>query len=147
MTRPVGLGLGELRQGFQALELGRAPIVVAHVALLGVGHAANTTIHVAEHLEFRGRFTRWARVEGDRRGWMAVSSSGNSDGFAEIEPHIQPWQRDTMIGSARSRAVPARIVIRVARDLIRRNPAALLPSNPEPGSRSEAALLQRLSSR
>ena len=119
----------------------------AHVALLGVGHTANTTIHVAEHLEFRGRFTRWARVQGDQPGWMAVSCGGDSDGFAAIEPHIRPWQRDAMVGSAYCRAVPARIVIQVARDLIRRNPAALLPSSREPGSRSEAALRQYLSSR
>ncbi len=99
----------------------------ALIVLLGVGHTVNTTIHVAEHLERRGSFTRFARVDDRPEGWIAVRGiGGNSSGFDAIEPHLRPSTRETAIGNARCRAVPAQRVIDVARRLIRRDETALL---------------------
>ena len=69
----------------------------------------NTTIHVAEHLEHRGRFTRFARVDDRPEGWVAVHKlGGQSDGFGAIEPHLRPWCSDWPIWRI-SRAAGARV--------------------------------------
>ena len=117
----------------------------AWILLLGVGHEANTTIHVAENLEHRGGFTRYARVADDPRGWTAVRNvGGTSSGFPAIEPHLRGIQREARIGSARCLAVPAADSIRVARALIRRDPAALLaPESLTPGSQASNAVAKR----
>ena len=117
----------------------------AWILLLGVGHESNTTLHVAENLEHRGGYTRFARVDDDPRGWTAVRNvGGTSSGFPAIEPHLRGIQREARIGSARCLAVPAADTIRVARALIRREPAALLaPEELTPGSQASDALAKR----
>ena len=117
----------------------------AWVLLLGVDHTTNTTIHIAEHLEHRGRFTRFARVDDRPEGWVAVHNlGGDSSGFEAIAPHLEPWTRETTIGAARCRAVPAQRVIDVARRLIRDDPAALINPRIDKDSRSQAAIAQRV---
>ena len=115
------------------------------ILLLGVGHESNTTIHVAENLEQRGGFTRYARVAEDPPGWTAVHAvGGSSSGFPAIEPHLADFQREATIGAARCLAMPASDTIRVARTLIRRNPAALLAKDElTPGSGAAEALGKR----
>ncbi len=115
------------------------------ILLLGVGHESNTTIHVAENFEHRGGFTRHARVATDPRGWTAVHAvGGSSSGFPAIEPHLAGIQRETTIGAARCLTMPAAETIRVARALIRRDPAALLPQEKlTPGSVAAEALAKR----
>ena len=116
------------------------------ILLLGVGHESNTTIHVAENLEQRGGFTRYARVAEDPPGWTAVHAvGGSSSGFPAIEPHLAGIQRETTIGAARCLAMPAADTIRVARTLIRRDPAALLALEKRtPGSTASDAFAKRL---
>ena len=117
----------------------------AWILLLGVGHWSNTTIHVAENLEHRGGYTRFARVADDPRGWAAVRNvGGTSSGFPDIEPYLRGIQRETTIGAARCLTMPAAEAIRVARDLIRRDPAALLTAEERtPGGRASDALAKR----
>ena len=117
----------------------------AWILLLGVGHWSNTTIHVAENLEHRGGYTRFARIADDPRGWTAVRNvGGTSSGFPAIEPHLTVMQRETTIGAARCLTVPAADTIRVARELIRRDPAALLtPEDRAPGGRASDAVAKR----
>lgn len=117
----------------------------AWILLLGVGHWSNTTIHVAENHEHRGGYTRFARVADDPRGWTAVRNvGGTSSGFPAIEPHLTGIQRETTIGAARCLTVPAGDTIRVARELIRRDPAALLtPEDRAPGGRASDAIAKR----
>ncbi len=115
------------------------------VVLLGVAHNRNTTIHVAENLEHRGGHTRFARVAADPRGWKGVHRvGGESEGFPAIEPHLDGIQRETIIGAARCRAAPAADLIRVARELIRRDPTALVdPNDLKPGNRPSEAIAKR----
>ncbi len=117
----------------------------AWILLLGVGHESNTTIHVAENLEHRGGYTRFARVDDDPRGWTAVRNvGGTSSGFPAIEPQLRGIQREARIGDARCLAVPAADTIRVARVLIRRDPAALLaPEQLTPASQASDAVAKR----
>lgn len=117
----------------------------AWILLLGVGHWSNTTIHVAENLEHRGGFTSFARVADDPRGWTAVRNvGGSSSGFPAIEPHLRGIQRQTRIGGARCLAMPAAEIIRVARELIRQDPTAMLASDRDtPGTTAFDALAKR----
>ena len=117
----------------------------AWILLLGVGHESNTTIHVAENLEHRGGYTRFARVDDGPRGWTAVRNvGGTSSGFPAIEPQLRGIQREARIGGARCLAVPAADTIRVARVLIRRDPAALLaPEQLTPASQASDAVAKR----
>ena len=117
----------------------------AWILLLGVGHGSNTTIHVAENLEHRGGFTRFARVADDPRGWAAVRDvGGSSSGFPAIEPHLRSIQRETRIGDARCLTMPAAETIKVARALIREDPTAMLaPDSGTPGTTAHDALAKR----
>lgn len=117
----------------------------AWILLLGVGHETNTTIHVAENLEHRGGFTRFARVADDPRGWTAVRNVGGmSSGFPAIEPHLAGIQRETRIGDARCLTMPAADTIRVARELIRADPKAMLASDHDtPGTTAFDSLAKR----
>ncbi|MCY4114922.1 MAG: AAC(3) family N-acetyltransferase [Chloroflexi bacterium] len=117
----------------------------AWILLLGVGHESNTTIHVAENFEHRGGFTSFARVADDPRGWTAVRNvGGSSSGFPAIEPHLRGIQRATRIGGARCLAMPAAEIIRVARELIRGDPTAMLASDKDtPGTTAFDALAKR----
>jgi len=117
----------------------------AWILLLGVGHGSNTTIHVAENLEHRGGFTRFARVAGDPRGWAAVRDvGGSSSGFPAIEPYLRSIQRETRIGGARCLTMPAAETIQVARALIREDPTAMLaPDSGTPGTTAHDALAKR----
>lgn len=137
------LSNGTAEQPLAVLETAAAQ--GAWILLLGVGHEANTTIHVAENLEHRGGYTRFARVGDDPRGWTAVRNvGGTSTGFPAIEPHLRDIQRETTIGAARCLAMPAVDTIRVGRELIRRDPAALLaPEECTPGSQASDALAKR----
>ncbi len=67
------------------------------VVLLGVDHATNTAIHLAEQRMGRGRFYRYAR---DRSGlWVELPNvTGESHRFDDIEPHLRP--RQPKLGSA-----------------------------------------------
>ena len=146
-------GVGPRASGILAHGAAQHPLAVletaaeqgAWILLLGVGHESNTTIHVAENLEHRGGFTRFARVADDPRGWTAVRDvGGSSSGFPAIEPHLRGIQRETRIGGARCLTMPATDTIRVARALIRKDPTAMLASDKDtPGTTAFDALAKR----
>lgn len=112
------------------------------VLLLGVTHTANTTIHLAEQRLGRSRFWRYAKsAEGV---WMELPNiPGESDAFDDIEPELADC-REVRIGDCRARRVAVRDVLATATRLIRSDPAALLGNDPDPTSRTAAALRQRL---
>jgi len=111
------------------------------VLLLGVSHASNTAIHLAEQRLGRSRFYRYAKVTD--QVWMELPNiPGQSHRFDEIEPHCRAATQEVMIGSCRARCIPIREVLATAERLIRANPAALLCEHPD--CRCFAALQQRL---
>lgn len=111
------------------------------VLLLGVGHQANTTMHLAEQQLGRSRFYRYAKVADGVWGEYP-HVSGESHRFDDIEPQLLPHTTEVMIGNCRARRISIRAVLETTGRLIREDPAALLCDDPE--CRCGAALQQRL---
>jgi aminoglycoside 3-N-acetyltransferase len=119
--------------------VGRAYRADAWVLLLGVGHDANTTIHLAESLlempHLRALPDRYPLAGPDgRREWRAVQKTTKcSDGFVGLEPHLDaagPIRRGR-VGDADAQLLRSRDIVRVAVSLLSREPAALLCDDPE----------------
>ena len=118
--------------------VGRAYALDALVLLLGVDHDANTTVHLAEclldmpHLrELPDRFP--ARDESGRRCFLPVAKTTKcSDGFAKLGTQLEAAGvvRYGSIGRARAELVRSRDVVRVASELLARDPTALLCDDP-----------------
>ncbi|MBI5545825.1 MAG: AAC(3) family N-acetyltransferase [Deltaproteobacteria bacterium] len=119
--------------------VGRAWQRDAWVLLLGVEHDADTTVHLAEsllempHLEilpdrYPSRDARGARV------WLPVRKTTKcSDGFLGLGPHLDTAGvvRRGPTGACQSQLVRSRDVVRVAANLLRRQPTALLCADPD----------------
>lgn len=129
--------------------LGRAWRLGATILLIGVGQDRNTTIHLAEsmldlpHLHaMRDRYP----VDGPGgRTWHEVEKTTHcSDGFVALEPLLVEAGalRTFSLGDARVRVMSVPDVVRVATELLRREPTALLCHDPEcPNCPSSRALL------
>lgn len=129
----------------QALADPLAPLEqwAGHVLLLGVGHTSNTCIHLAEQRLGRSRFWRYAKVADGV--WVELPNiPGESDAFDDIESELAASTRETRIGACGVRLVAVAEVLAAATRLIRTDPRALLAPDSPPGSRSAAALRQRL---
>lgn len=116
--------------------VGRAWASDARILLLGVGHDANTTLHLAEcrldlpHLyALPDRFpTRDA--EGRRVLRPVAKTTKCSDGFVKIAPWLRP-DREGRVGDAQAMVFRSREVVRVATEVLRRDPTALLCDDPD----------------
>jgi len=143
----VGARAGELVAS-QTLADPLAPLDLleqwgGRVLLLGVGHTANTCIHLAEQRLGRSRFWRYAKIASGV--WAEFPNiPGESDAFDAIEPVLAPVTLETRIGNCRARQVAVADVVAAATRLIRADPAALLAPDPPADSRSAAAIRQRL---
>jgi aminoglycoside 3-N-acetyltransferase len=96
------------------------------VLLLGVDHAANTSIHLGERLAGRKMYTRWALMSD-----LIVTCTNNpycSDGFNAIETLIEPFVHKTTIGKADVQAMPLHELIESTRQLVQADQTALLCS-------------------
>ena len=114
------------------------------VLLLGVGHTANTAIHLAEQRLGRSRFYRYAKM--DRGVWMELPNiPGQSHRFDDLEPDLAGVTHEVMIGNCRARRVAVTDVLVAAEHAILADPTALLCSDTE--CRCYAALQQRLAAR
>lgn len=113
------------------------------VLLIGVDHTANTAIHLAEQRLHRSRFWRYAKIAEGVWGEFP-NIPGESDAFNSIEPALAPFTRETRIGASRVRLVAIADVLRVATAMIEADPSALLAADPDPESRTAAALRQRI---
>jgi len=91
--------------------------------LLGVTHTNSTSIHLAEVLAGRQTFVRYALTPDGAR---AVRSGGCGDAFDGLQPHVEHLERRTTVGSATLRCYALRPYVEAARDLIAREPYALL---------------------
>ena len=133
----VGAGAAELLAGHEAAgatgvdsPLGRLAAGGGHVLLLGVGHTANTTVHVGE---FRAD-APYLDIPFDP-GWPAHGADrfpGCSRGFGAIERPLRERGaiRDGKVGSAVAQLVPGAAVIEATVELLRADPAALLCTDP-----------------
>lgn len=94
------------------------------VVLINVDHTVNTSIHYAEKLAGRKQFVRWA-LAGDRVV-ECPNYPGDSIGFQAIDGHIRLDTRRVEIGEAFIQAVPLKRLFEVVRNLIKKDPLALL---------------------
>ena len=94
------------------------------VLLLGVDHAVNTSLHVAEALADRKTFTRWALTpEGVQ---VCPNFPGCSNGFVELEDTLAPITRQVRIGDAPIRALPAKDMLLRAKRAFKEQPPGYL---------------------
>jgi aminoglycoside 3-N-acetyltransferase len=94
------------------------------VLLIGVNHRVNTSIHYAERLAGRRQFLRWAATP--RRVVECDNFPGDSEGFQEIAPYLTHERNVVTIGEARVEAIPLRLLIEAAEELVKQHPLALL---------------------
>ena len=94
------------------------------VLLLGANHTVNTSIHYAEKRSGRRAFIRWALTpQGVRE---CPSFPGCSAGFEALAPEVEKHTRRVKIGNATVQAVPLRMLFKVVKERINKNPLALL---------------------
>ena len=99
------------------------------VVLINVDHSVNTSIHYAEKLAGRMRFTRWALL-GDR-AVECLNVPGESTGFNAIESYIQPDTRRVEVGDGLIQAVPLKRLFAAVQEQIKLDPLALLCQRPD----------------
>lgn len=128
----TGIGVeNELR--LQTLDDPLAPIGAlveedGWVLLLGVDNTVNTSIHWAEKLAGRRQFIRWALT---KKGVIECRGfPGCSLGFEQISPRLESITRTVVVGAATVRAVPLRLLVETAVEMIREDVEALLCSDP-----------------
>lgn len=94
------------------------------VLLIGVDHRVNTSIHYAEKLTGRPQFVRWAATP--RRIVECHGFPGDSEGFQQIAPYLVGRSEIVTIGEACVEAIPLRVLLDTAQQLIKEDPLALL---------------------
>ncbi|HEY9152746.1 MAG TPA: AAC(3) family N-acetyltransferase [Anaerolineales bacterium] len=94
------------------------------VALLGVDHTVNTSIHYAEKLAGRKQFLRWALTPD--RIVECPGFPGDSAGFNAITPELVNNVRMIQIGNTIVQAVSLRVLFSKAIQVLKENPLALL---------------------
>jgi aminoglycoside 3-N-acetyltransferase len=120
------------RLAAQTLEQPLAPIFSLRadggwVLLLGVDHTANTSLHAAEALAGRRRFTRWVLTSA---GVAACPNfPGCSDGFEAAAPVLAAHTRTAWVGAARLRALPLSALFSEIAPRLRADPGWLLCSH------------------
>lgn len=110
------------------------------VLLLGVGHAANTAVHLAEQRLGRSRFYRYAKLAPGVWGEFP-NIPGESHRFDDLEPALRASTREVTIGTCRARRVRVRDVLQQATAAVVRDAGALLCDDDE--CRCVAARRQR----
>ncbi|MEX0785646.1 MAG: AAC(3) family N-acetyltransferase [Dehalococcoidia bacterium] len=91
--------------------------------LLGVTHTNSTSIHLAEQLAGREQFLRYAMTPG---GVRAARSGGCGNAFIELQPHVEHMERRAQLGNATLRCYALQPYVEIARQMIERDPYALL---------------------
>jgi len=119
--------------------VGRALLADAMVLLLGIGHDADTTIHLGESLldmpHLYALPDRYPLIgAGGGREWRPVTKTTKcSDGFVRIEPHLEGAGviRRGKVGAAECQLLRSRDIVKVATTLLVAHPTALLCDDPE----------------
>jgi aminoglycoside 3-N-acetyltransferase len=124
----VGVNAGPFLDS-QTLEEPLAPIGAllgagGWVALLGVNHTVNTSLHYAERLAGRSQFVRWALT---REGVVKCPRfPGCSDGFEQIADRLSAIGRRVYVGETLMQSFPLSEMVRIVREWISEDPLALL---------------------
>jgi aminoglycoside 3-N-acetyltransferase len=99
------------------------------VLLLGVGHTANSSIHLAEVWANVPYSHRKARVRTGDETWKEMEGSPEcSAGFARIEPVLRQARitRSGYVGNAPSQSMRVQFVVSMAREMLVSQPDSLL---------------------
>ncbi len=91
--------------------------------LMGVTHTSSTAIHLAEQLAGRQLFTRHALTKEGVRG---VTCGGCGNAFDDLQPHVEHIEQRVTVGQATLRCYRLQSYVEAARQLIERDPHALL---------------------
>ncbi|MBI4571667.1 MAG: AAC(3) family N-acetyltransferase [Chloroflexi bacterium] len=91
--------------------------------LLGVTHTSSTSVHLAEQLAGRPLFLRHALTP---NGVRAVRAGGCGDAFDALQPHVERLERRATLDGATLRCYALASYVEAARQLIEREPLALL---------------------
>jgi len=98
------------------------------VIMLGVDQRANTSIHYGEEVAGRKQFIRWSLTQG---GVIECPKfPGCSFGFNALVPQVQSGLRQEKVNDTSIQAIPLAELIPIVRDLILKNPLALLCDRP-----------------
>lgn len=117
--------------------IGRAWRADAVVLLIGVGHDADTSVHLAESLldmpHLRALPDRFPSRDAEgRRIWRPVGKTTKcSDAFGRLDPDTAPFERHGRVGDADARWIRSRELVRAAVGRLSREPTALLCDDPE----------------
>lgn len=111
--------------------VGRVWALDGQVLLLGVGHDANTTVHLAEviaDVPYQISHPCVVEVEGTPREVLIPETDHCCRGFARLDAWLRAdgTQRDGPVGHARARLMRARDVVRVALGHLDRAPLVFL---------------------
>jgi aminoglycoside 3-N-acetyltransferase len=100
-----------------------------YVLMMGVGLDTMTLLHLAERKAGRELFRRWAY---DRAGQAQMVQAGScSDGFEQLAPILQPWQREIVVGKSVWHCYAAAQTLEAAAAAIRANPQITHCDSPE----------------
>jgi len=99
------------------------------VLLAGVDHTRNISLHLAEQMAGRRTFTRWALTR-DRIVEL-TTMPGCAQGFDQVSSALEAISRKVKVGNAFLTAIPLRPMLRIAYEMIRNDPLALLCGNPD----------------
>lgn len=97
------------------------------VLLVGIDQTANTSIHHAEQLAGRKQFVRWALTPAG--SLECPNFPGCAQGFSALSQPIQYYVKKEKLRSTMLAAISLENLIRVTRELIRKDPTALLCEN------------------
>jgi aminoglycoside 3-N-acetyltransferase len=103
------------------------------ILLLGVGHAANCSIHLAELWADAPYARRKARVRTGEESWQEMEGSPEcSGGFARIESILRQARiiKTGYVGNAPSQAMRVQFVVSMAREMLIAQPDCLLCDDP-----------------
>ncbi|MGA7669810.1 MAG: AAC(3) family N-acetyltransferase [Nitrolancea sp.] len=119
----IGPLAGELVGGQAPLDVYAPLRAVAErdgwVLLMGIDLTSMTLIHLAEAMAGRTLFRRWAN--GPENTVIECEIGSCSEGFERLQPALVPAMRCVEVGSSLWRAYPARLVLEIASEAIRRD--------------------------
>lgn len=98
------------------------------IVLMGVGLNRMTFIHYAEQCAGRNLFVRWANTEHEMSAEVCVG--GCSEGFTNLEPILEPYRHEVIVGASKWWVFSARKILPILVNAIQQNPQITHCPNP-----------------